>query len=156
VCQDNEQAIAYGKGMALLLQHLLVGLELPAAARAAVGALASAGPAEGVVAGKIGAALAARNQPVQAATLAFGQSCPLAGSFPAALQAALAHEDDFIAAILATARAGGDNAARAAMIGAWLGARHGLEAVPAAWRERLTARDTISRDVARLLATVAA
>jgi ADP-ribosylglycohydrolase len=88
--------------------------------------------------------------------LAFGQSCPLAGSFPAALQASLAHEDDFTAAILATARGGGDNAARAAMIGTWLGARHGLTAVPAAWRERLTARDTLTRDVARLLATVAA
>jgi ADP-ribosylglycohydrolase len=156
VCQHNERAIAYAQGMALLLQHLFAGLELPAAARAAAGALSGAGPTGAEVAGKIGAALAARDQPVEAATLGFGQSCPLAGSFPAALQAALAHEDDFVAAVLAAARAGGDNAARAAMIGAWLGARHGLAAVPATWRERLTARETIARDLARLLATVAA
>ena len=38
------------------------------------------------------------------------------------------------------------------MIGAWLGAHLGTDAVPASWRERLTAHAAIAATVDRLLA----
>ena len=152
VCQDNERAIAYAQGDALILWHLLAGEELEQAAAAAREALVEAGAAGREVAGRIETALGLQGSTVTEATLRFGQSCPLANSFPAALYAARLHRDDPAAAILATARAGGDNAARAAMIGAWLGARLGVEAFPEEWRQQLTARRTIEQGVERLVA----
>lgn len=151
VSQDNGRAIAYAQGHALVLWHLLAGLRVEEAAREAQSALATAGSAGSEVAAKIEAVLALEGSTVTEATLSFGQSCPLASSFPAALYAALVHEDDLGAAILATARAGGDNAGRAAMIGAWLGARLGLQGIPTVWQTRLTAREAIQRHVERLV-----
>ena len=66
----------------------------------------------------------------------------------------LVYPDDFRAAILAATRAGGDNAGRTSMLGAWLGAALGLEGVPAEWRERLTARVRIEAGIERLLASL--
>ncbi len=83
----------------------------------------------------------------------FGQSCHLASAFPSALQAAAANPRDFTAAVLATARAGGDNAGRAALVGAWLGAFVGLQGIPASWRERLSARAAIGRAVESIVAS---
>jgi ADP-ribosylglycohydrolase len=154
VSQDNLRAIAYAQTQALVLLHLFAGLELDEACRSAEESIATTVAAGNEVAAKIAAARAATAEGVTEATLRFGQTCPLAGSFPAALHATLVHRDDFAAAILATARAGGDNAARAAMIGGWLGARLGLQGIPAHWRERLTARDAIEQDVERLVTRV--
>lgn len=151
VSQDNNRAIAYAQAHALILWHLLAGRQVEEAAREAQKALATAGPAGSEVAAKIEAALTLQGITLTEATLSFGQSCPLASSFPAALYATLVHQDDFGTAILATARAGGDNAGRAAMIGAWLGARLGLQGIPEVWRVRLTARDAIKRYVERLV-----
>jgi ADP-ribosylglycohydrolase len=84
-----------------------------------------------------------REMDVITATGRFGQSCPLPQSFPSALHAAWTHHDDFSAAILSTLSAGGDNAGRAAMIGAWLGATLGIEAIPEEWRMKLRNRERI-------------
>ena len=43
------------------------------------------------------------------------------------------HNEDFPKAILESAKAGGDNAGRAAMIGSWIGARLGADALPNEW-----------------------
>jgi len=103
---------------------------------------------EGVeVAGKIDAARSSRELSVREATLKFGQSCPLAGSFPAALQCAVHYADDFSGALRATAAVGGDNAARAAMIGSLLGASLGIQALPVRWSESLAAREEIANGV---------
>ncbi|MBM4421617.1 MAG: ADP-ribosylglycohydrolase family protein, partial [Chloroflexi bacterium] len=91
---------------------------------------------------------------VTAATAAFGQHCRLDHSFPAAIQCALRHERDFRGAVLETARAGGDSAGRASMIGAWLGAALGVEAIPPAWRSKLLAHDEIERHVERLVGSL--
>ena len=72
-------------------------------------------------------------------------------SFPSAIQALCRHGDSFEEAILETVRAGGDNAGRAAMLGAWLGAHLGLQGIPAAWRMRLEAGKEIAAGVAALL-----
>lgn len=147
VCQNNERALAYNLTHAMILQMLFNGSTLDDAVRHS-SALATKLGAEGVMlAGLITTAVADRDQPVREATLKFGQSCPLAGSFPAALQCALHYEDDFGEALRATAAVGGDNAARGAMIGSWLGASQGIQALPAGWCESLSAREEIESGV---------
>ena len=71
------------------------------------------------------------------ATDFLGQSCPLICSFPSAVQATAKHNEDFQKAILECAQAGGDNAGRAAMIGSWIGARLGADALPNEWIGKL-------------------
>jgi ADP-ribosylglycohydrolase len=92
---------------------------------------------------------------VREAAVQLGQSCPLASSFPAAVQAAVRHEASFADAILETARAGGDSAGRAAMVGAWLGAMHGVQAIPDEWRRLLEHHDRVERAVERMMSGVA-
>jgi ADP-ribosylglycohydrolase len=144
VCQNNDRAVAYNLTHAMILRELFNGTSLnDAVSRAAKYASQLGG--EGVaLAGKIAEAVAGRDLPVREATLKFGQSCPLAGSFPAALQCALHYAGDFGRALRATAAAGGDNAARGAMVGAWLGASLGIQGVPADWRDVLAALDEIA------------
>jgi ADP-ribosylglycohydrolase len=139
---------------ALILRGLFNGRELPVAIAAAAERCMSSGGFGEEVGMKVREALAVSSLPVMEATLRFGQSCPLAGSFPSAIQAALAHHDDFAMAIKETARAGGDNAGRAALVGAWLGAALGIEGIPEVWRDRLTARDAIARDVDTIISRV--
>lgn len=96
--------------------------------------------------------MAARHLGVREATIHFGQACPLAASFPAAIHCTLRHSDDFAGALRATAAAGGDSAGRAAMIGAWWGGTLEVEALPSRWRERLTAKETIAVCVESIVA----
>ncbi len=96
-------------------------------------------------------ALAKTGKEVTEATLEFGQACPLAQSFPSALHAFLKHSNDFESAILATLRAGGDNAGRGAILGSWLGAHLGVDAIPREWRTRLTAAPRISAALDKIL-----
>ena len=147
VCQNNERAVAYNLTHAMILQKLFNGSTLDDAVSHAAEQAPKLG-AEGVtLAGKIAAAVGGRDLSVREVTLKFGQSCPLAKSFPAALQCALHHADDFGEALRATAAVGGDNAARGAMIGSWLGAFHGIQALPAGWCESLSARKEIESGV---------
>ncbi|HEX9022448.1 MAG TPA: ADP-ribosylglycohydrolase family protein, partial [Geobacteraceae bacterium] len=134
--QNNDRAVAYMKAHAVILRELFSGAGLGEALATAVQAVGSEGAGSEAARG-IEAAVAARSLDVREATLKFGQSCPLASSFPAAVHAALKYETDAARAIAETANAGGDSAGRAALIGAWLGARLGLDAIPAAWRDRL-------------------
>ena len=71
------------------------------------------------------------------ATEFLGQSCPLICSFPSAVQATAKHNEDFEMAIIETAKAGGDSAGRAAMIGSWIGARIGADKLPKEWIKKL-------------------
>lgn len=147
VCQNNARAIVYNQVHAMILRELFNGAALDDAARRATEYAPQLGPEGGLLAGKIEAVLAGRGLPVRDVTLKFGQSCPLAGSFPAALHCALHYADDFGQALRATAAVGGDNAARAAMIGSWLGASLGIQALPVAWRRSLAAHDEIASGV---------
>jgi ADP-ribosylglycohydrolase len=88
---------------------------------------------------------------VEQATLTFGQSCPLVSSFPASIHALLKYPADFESGILATLRAGGDNAGRASMLGAWLGAHLGINSIPKTWITRLNHRDRISKAIEKIL-----
>ena len=88
---------------------------------------------------------------VEQVTLTFGQSCPLISSFPASIHALLKYPDDFESGFLATLRAGGDNAGRASMLGAWLGAHLGINGIPEIWRSRLSHADHISAAIDKIL-----
>jgi ADP-ribosylglycohydrolase len=154
VAQNNERAVAYMKAHAVILRELFSG----AGAGEAFGAAARVVSDDGAgaeVARSIEAAVASLPLDVKDATLKFGQSCPLASSFPAAVHAALKYETDVVRAIAETANAGGDSAGRAALIGAWLGARLGLAGIPADWRDRLNARTEISALVERIVTRAA-
>ena len=134
VTQNNARAIAYAQADALILAALLAGHDLHTAleqSRTVVDAMGTGESTE--VSGKFLAAADATLKTVSAATLEFGQSCPLEHSFPASVHCTVKHSVSFNDAMIANAEAGGDNAGRAAMIGAWLGAMHGLKGIPEAW-----------------------
>jgi len=152
VLQDNDRAVAYACAHARLLEHLFAGRDL-ADAIARVDAAVERRTNLGAELGNhFDAARRDHGRDVAAATAAHGRGSGLVEAFPAALQAALAHEPDPPAAIRATGRAGGDGAGRAMLVGSWLGARHGRAAIPTAWRARLRERAAIARALERLLA----
>ena len=77
------------------------------------------------------------------ATDKLGQSCPLISSFPSALHGFLCYRDSFECTILDVICAGGDNAGRASMVGAWLGAHLGIGAIPKDWLRQLSKYEVI-------------
>jgi ADP-ribosyl-[dinitrogen reductase] hydrolase len=152
VCQNNDRTVAYMKFNALLLSELLHGRDVHTALRRAEEQTVAVQPQLGQeIRRKTREALEATLKEVTQATLTFGQACPLPNSFPASIHALLRHTDDFENAILATLRAGGDNAGRASMVGAWLGAHLGVAAIPKAWRVRLSQADRISAALDKIL-----
>lgn len=156
VCQNKDQTVAYMKFNALLLSELLHGYEVKSALRQAEEQLVAVEPQFGQeISRQVREAEAQTKNEVVEATLTFGQACPLPKSFPPSIHALLKHTDDFERAILATLRAGGDNAGRASMVGAWLGAHLGIAAIPNAWRVRLTYADRISTSTEKILADLA-
>ena len=152
VCQNNPTAIGYMKFHGLFLVELLFGRDIHRALNNAQVRLDFVAPGlSPEIRQKIQQALGETFEEVTETTLRFGQACPLTQSFPSALHAFLKHSDDFETAILATLRAGGDNAGRSAMLGAWLGAHLGIDAIPRDWRSKLTAESRISVALDRIL-----
>ncbi len=152
VCQNNERAVVFMKANALILRELLAGRDLHSALHRAEEGVMAADAKRGVeVRRKIAAGMNASLKKVLQATVdEFGQSCPLASSFPSAIHCVVKHSDSIPDAFLANACAGGDNAGRAGMIGAWLGALLGIHAIPVDWRERLTTHRRITELVERV------
>jgi ADP-ribosyl-[dinitrogen reductase] hydrolase len=151
-CQNNSAAVAYMKFNALLLSELFRGRDVHTALHQAEQLIVSAAPQFGEeVRRKSREALEETVSEVVEATQIFGQSCPLPHSFPSTVHALLKHTDDFETAVLATLRAGGDNAGRAAMLGGWLGARRGLAGIPKTWQSRLTNGDKISEAIEKIV-----
>ena len=148
--QQNSIAVACAAAHAEFLRSLLMGLTLPEAFEHA----RRSPDVSCDMADYFEAAHSQQELDVVTATEFFGQSCPLRQSFPSALQASLKHADDFQHAILQTIKAGGDNAGRAALVGAWLGAAGGMAVIPEAWLQKLTARDRIATAIQRLMARV--
>ena len=152
VCQNNPRAVAYMKFHALLLSELLSGRDVHTALHRAEEQIVAAEPELGPeVRRKTRQAMEQTLKDVTGATLVFGQSCPLMSSFPASIHALLKHPDDFESGILATLRAGGDNAGRASMLGAWLGAHLGINSIPKTWRTRLNYGDRIFAAIDKIM-----
>ena len=152
VCQDNEHTVAYMQFHALLLRELLRGKDVHNALEQAQKEFMSVDQKFWPeIRDKSQGALEEIVNNVTEATQTFGQACPLEQSFPSALHAFLKHADDFEICILATIRAGGDSAGRAAMLGSWLGAHLGIQAIPREWRNRLTAASRINAALEKIL-----
>lgn len=68
------------------------------------------------------------------------------------LYLAARYPDDFEAAQIANANAGGDNCHRGAVLGALLGAALGFEAIPERWIEGLRARAAVDEEIETFIA----
>ena len=152
VCQNNRRAIGYMKFHGLFLLELFLGRDVHDALEDAMVRVAPLAPHHSTeLRQQTQRARAEAGKDVTEATAEFGQACPLTQSFPSALHAFLRHSDDFKTAVLANLRAGGDSAGRGAMLGSWLGARLGVDAIPREWRTRLTAAPRISAALDKIL-----
>jgi ADP-ribosylglycohydrolase len=67
----------------------------------------------------------------------FSTACYVEDSVPAVVCLALKYHDDPENALIANTNLGGDNAARGAVLGALLGATHGVDKFPARWVDGL-------------------
>jgi ADP-ribosyl-[dinitrogen reductase] hydrolase len=153
VAQNNVVALVSAEFSALLFTALFEGIGVENAITVATGGVGRTHPEQAdLLRSWVRDARAAVDLDVTEATLRFGQSCPLEHSLPASLQVLLKYPDDYEEAIAATLRAGGDNAARAAIVGGWLGAHLGLEGIPEKWRARLTDAFRIADQVDTILA----
>ncbi len=153
VTQNEPLAITFAQADALVFRSLLDGAGVRESfVRAGEGIYLIYPKAGKKVHDYIATAVTSATRSVHYATTElFGQACPLESSFPAAVHCALRHCDSFPEAMRENARAGGDNAGRATMIGGWLGACLGVGAIPAEWRARLHARDRIEAAVEKLI-----
>lgn len=80
------------------------------------------------------------------------RACYIDQSFPAVLYLVARYPDDFEAAQIANANAGGDNCHRGAVLGALLGAALGFEAIPERWIEGLRARAAVDEEIETFIA----
>ena len=87
---------------------------------------------------------AAESAPKDDAIGTLGRACPIPQALPAVLWLVRHHGQDFATATIENAMAGGDNCARALALGMLLGAAHGIDAIPAAWREGLLAKPLLN------------
>lgn len=71
-------------------------------------------------------------------------------ALPAVLQLVLTHEDDLEQCLIENVMAGGDSAARGLAAGMILGARLGMDAIPARWLADLRQRKHIEQLLAQL------
>ena len=143
VRQNNNRAVAYMQTHTRILLELLEGRDIHSALHR-VEEMAAKDVNFGVeLKRKFQSAFSSLAKSTIDATLELGQSCPLISSFPSSLHSLIKQDDSFNHCILAVLRAGGDNAGRAAMTGAWLGAHLGINAIPAPWRNCLKNHDRI-------------
>ena len=143
VRQNNDRAVAYCRAHTRLLLEILSGRDLHSAFHHVEEQLDSGDKLDREVRRKLKEAFQMKHKSTLQATEVLGQSCPLICSFPSAIQATAKHNEDFRTAILETAGAGGDNSGRAAMIGSWIGARIGLQALPKEWVGKLNRSEEI-------------
>ena len=143
VRQNNDRAVAYCHSHTRLLLELLAGRDIHSSFHHVEEQLNTDAKLDREVRRKLREAFQLKHKSTVDATDLLGQSCPLICSFPSAVQATAKHNEDFETAILETARAGGDNAGRAAMIGGWIGARIGVEELPQEWIKKLNRSEEI-------------
>jgi len=79
-------------------------------------------------------------------------ACYIDSSFPALLHFAYKYADSPERAVLANANAGGENVARGSLLGALMGAAHGIDGFPAWARNGLYAKDQIYPEIDHFVA----
>ncbi|MDQ8205440.1 ADP-ribosylglycohydrolase family protein [Pelagicoccus sp. SDUM812003] len=147
--QNNARARAYTKTLVAILYHLVQGRPPLEAVELSLQQLDPANPYEAEAKQRAQTAVDKRDRSVLETTAELGQSCPLPGSFPSALHAFLRNENDFRDAILETIKAGGDNAGRAAIVGALCGANLGFDSISTNWIQKLAHRPSLSALLSR-------
>lgn len=80
----------------------------------------------------------------------FGQSCHMDGAFQSTVQLIARHRDDPAGALVDSAMAGGDSAARNMLVGMVLSAWKGIEVLPPNWLAGLRKRQRIEELLARI------
>ena len=151
VRQNNERAVAYVRTFVQILLELLAGRDIHSALHRSEEIAGRHGDHGSVLKEKIRSAFMCHSESVERATDQLGQSCPLPNSFPSAVHSLLKSDGGFEETVLRVIRAGGDNAGRSAMVGAWLGAHLGVDAIPPLWRERLTESTRIAGWIERIV-----
>ncbi|MBG0778261.1 MAG: ADP-ribosylglycohydrolase family protein [Desulfovibrionaceae bacterium] len=96
----------------------------------------------------VGAGLDKAGMETVAAGAAFGTSCHAPEAIPLTVQAIARYAKNLEGGLVETIMAGGDNAARALLVGMVLGAHLGPDAIPARWLQGLRARQAIEAALA--------
>ena len=133
-------------GMAVLVHHLLDGVELPGAVRRTVAHLRGLPGHEETTAALDAAVAAADDGPPSAERLvALGEGWVAEEALAMSVYCALAHPgpDGMRDALLLAVNHGGDSDSTGAITGNVLGARHGEAAVPAGWAHAVEGRGTL-------------
>jgi len=149
VTQANPEAVAHNQAYAHILSYLLDATDIETAIECAC--REQSGDGGDLVRVRQCDAKSLIDRSVVDAAGLVGRSCYLPCTFPTILHACLKHRDDFGRAVLETVRAGGDNASRAACVGALLGAAVGLTAIPEDLINRLNASRAILSQCDQLL-----
>ena len=151
VRQNHPRSIAYMQVFSQIIDLLLRGVDMHSAVHQ-VQETAAKDPEFGPeLAQRFKDVFERKHLDTATATQQLGQSCPLKSSFPAALLAVIQTSDLFEDTLLRIAAAGGDNAGRAAIAGALLGAHLGIDAIPKAMRQKVSQQDRIDHAITRIL-----
>ncbi len=134
--QNNPKAIGYMQANARILASLLHGKSLRESfEKESKDPIASA---------SIQAALSIKSLHPLETLRKFGLTCHLNETFPGCVFLALHCEGSFEKPLLTNVQAGGDSAGRGSMLGAWLGAHLGIQAIPKSWLLQLRGREYIA------------
>lgn len=144
VRQNHPRSVAYMHIYSQILAELLVGTDMHSAIHRVQESAAKHAEFGNELALRFREVFERKHLNTTEATAQLGQSCPLKNSFPSALVAVVQTPDDFEGTLLRVLAAGGDNAGRAAIAGAMLGAHLGARAIPQSLRERLVHRVRIA------------
>ena len=151
VRQNHPRSVAYMQVYAQILAELLAGTDLHSAIHRVQESAGKSPEFGDELARRFKDVFERKHLSTTEGTAQLGQSCPLKNSFPSALLAVVQTPDDFAETLLRVLAAGGDNAGRAAIAGAMLGAHLGCRAIPDSLRQQLVAKDRIAKAVAMIL-----
>lgn len=155
VRQDHPRSIAYMRVYSQILLELLNGVDMHSAIHRAQENAAKDPNFGEELARRFREVFERKHLSTTEATAQLGQSCPLKNSFPSALVAVIQTPEDFEGTLLRVLAAGGDNAGRAAIAGALLGAHLGGRAIPKSLCERLVDYERISKAIHQILESAA-
>ncbi len=149
VTNDNDLAVTFGQAAAQIIETALQTADVEAAIEAGLAG------AEPDVANLLNKALSLKNENNQVVTGEFGMSCNLVFGVPSVIHN-LATSGSFREAIRENIYAGGDSCGRGILLGAILGAAHGIggeKGIPQEWIEKLTKKTEIKNLLQKLFSS---
>jgi len=145
----NNVAMSHLRVQTLIVQNIIKKVEDPI--NSAKSSVSAEFPQ---VAKEIGEVIAAVDSglTVEQIVAKFGKACSLPGSFQGSLSSILL-APDYVTAVRTNILAGGDCCSRANYIGAVLGAKFGVEAIPMEWIEKVHGIGTVLENVVKIFAS---